>query len=315
MTTAKTPIHQWTDGGDRVLILKWVEDDLTSYGGFKWPEQGPVRPTKCGTDTNCESGGLFGWPWGLHLGDGKRVDFNKKWIVFSADPSQVIDCGGKVKVAAENPEDVDCVVEYCGTYQGALMRVLASQSRWITYFAEGAATASGDYGAATASGAHGAATASGYSGAATASGAHGAATASGGRGAATAAGAHGAATASGDYGAATASGIHGAATASGTRGAATTSGIHGAATASGTRGAATASGAHGAAVITGEYSTLTVSECATGLATCKRFYWNQRKGAIVFHRWQGGYRVLVSDNDDLTVKVDCGEIVDEWGSN
>ena len=32
-----TPLHQWTNGGTEVLILKCVEKDGTSYGGFKWP--------------------------------------------------------------------------------------------------------------------------------------------------------------------------------------------------------------------------------------------------------------------------------------
>jgi hypothetical protein len=73
----------------------------------------------------------------------------------------------------------------------------------------GAATASGNSGAATASGYYGAATASGNSGAATASGYFGAATASGNSGAATASGYSGAATASGNSGAATASGNSG----------------------------------------------------------------------------------------------------------
>jgi hypothetical protein len=64
----------------------------------------------------------------------------------------------------------------------------------------GLATASGNSGAATASGYRGAATASGNSGAATASGYRGAATASGNSGAATASGQHSTAMASGFYG-------------------------------------------------------------------------------------------------------------------
>jgi hypothetical protein len=141
------------------------------------------------------------------------------------------------------------------TREIGLSDLVAEAVKWvIDRSCQEGLTASGYQGAATASGLHGAATASGYQGAATASGLHGAATASGDWGAATASGYQGAATASGDRGAATASGDLGAATASGDLGAATASGYQGAATASGDRGAATASGLHGAATASGESS-------------------------------------------------------------
>ncbi len=35
--TAITPAHQWTNGGDRVRLLKCVLADGGAYGGFKWP--------------------------------------------------------------------------------------------------------------------------------------------------------------------------------------------------------------------------------------------------------------------------------------
>jgi len=113
----------------------------------------------------------------------------------------------------------------------AAVKWVFDRAKWpegpVATEANGGATASGDQGAATASGRWGAATASGDQGAATASGRWGAATASGYQGAATASGYQGAATASGDQGAATASGYQGAATASGDQGAATASGYQG----------------------------------------------------------------------------------------
>lgn len=35
-TTETPPIHQWTNSGDRVLIVKQVAPDGSSHGGFKW---------------------------------------------------------------------------------------------------------------------------------------------------------------------------------------------------------------------------------------------------------------------------------------
>ncbi|SFH98378.1 hypothetical protein [Planctomicrobium piriforme] len=311
-----TPRHQWTNGGDKVLILKVVNNDLTSHGGFVWPKSGPVRPAKFSREPDCSSGGLFGWAWGFGLGEGKFPDFGATWIVFAAHPDDVIDLGDKVK-AVPNDEACRCPeVVFCGAYSEALKLTIPGHVAWVKMAASGAATASGASGAATASGDRGAATASGDRGAATASGDRGAATASGDSGAATASGASGAATASGDRGAATASGDSGAATASGYSGAATASGDSGAATASGYRGAATASGDRGAAVITGECSTIEVS--ATGLAcvTSERFAWRVRPGAVLCCRFGDKVALMksadVSVKDGEIVKVQRCEIVSEW---
>lgn len=62
-----TPIHKWTDGGDRVLIVKCVEKGGVGYGGFQWPKSGKVQPANCSTKPDCDSGGLFGWAWGLNI--------------------------------------------------------------------------------------------------------------------------------------------------------------------------------------------------------------------------------------------------------
>ncbi len=80
------------------------------------------------------------------------------------------------------------------------------------------------------------------------------ASATGDRGAASATGYQGAASATGDQGAASATGYQGAASATGTRGAASATGDQGAASATGTRGAASATGDQGAASATGKAS-------------------------------------------------------------
>jgi hypothetical protein len=111
----------------------------------------------------------------------------------------------------------------------------------------GAASATGDRGAASATGDRGAASATGVCGAASATGDRGAASATGVCGAASATGVCGAASATGDRGAASATGVCGAASATGDRGAASATGDRGAASATGDRGAASATGKHSVA--------------------------------------------------------------------
>ncbi len=114
--------------------------------------------------------------------------------------------------------------------------------------------ATGYRGAASATGDRGAAAATGYLGAASATGFQGAASASGELGAASATGYRGAASATGELGAASATGYQGAASATGNQGAASATGYQGAASATGNQGAASATGELGAASATGEHS-------------------------------------------------------------
>ncbi len=117
---------------------------------------------------------------------------------------------------------------------------------------QGAASATGYQGAASATGNQGAASATGYQGAASATGNQGAASATGYQGAASATGIRGAASATGDCGAASATSNCGAASATGIRGAASATGYQGAASATGDLGAASATGYQGAASATGD---------------------------------------------------------------
>jgi hypothetical protein len=276
-----TPIHQWTHDGDEVLIVKCVQPGGESSRGFVWPKSGEVTTPNWSTEPNCESGGLFGWPWGLNIGGGKEPDYQGDWIVFAADPASVVDLDDKAK-AGPTAE-----VVFYGHWSEALRFTQAGRDAWLEHrFAAAraqAATARGKKvsdevrGAATASGDRGAATASGYSGAATASG------------------------------------YSGAATASGDRGAATASGYSGAATASGYSGAATASGDRGAAVCTGELATIEVSgQGGAGLVTADEFYWIIRRGAVLLHRWPDGHALLLAGEhaDGTKVRVVRGEIVE-----
>ena len=68
------PIHQWTDEDGYVRIVKCVNRDGTSHGGFVWPKSGPVTNPHWSRDPTCDSGGLFGWAWGMGIEDGIQAD-------------------------------------------------------------------------------------------------------------------------------------------------------------------------------------------------------------------------------------------------
>ena len=124
--------------------------------------------------------------------------------------------------------------------------------------------------------------ATGDQGAASATGYRGAASATGDQGAASATGYLGAASATGDQGAASATGYLGAASATGDRGAASATGDQGAASATGDQGAASATGYLGAASATGKSGIALAAGCeckakgALGCAICciERGRWN-----------------------------------------
>jgi len=212
----------------KTYVLRTCDADMRSYGGFRWPESGPVEAPDWSPESSCGDG-LHGLRMGQGAGALLSWEADAKWLVVEVLAADVVDLGGKVKFPRGN-------VVFCGDQRGA------------TDFL-GALGAVDIIGATVVAGNHGTATA-GYRGTATA-GDFGTATA-GDRGTATAgalgtatAGALGTATAgysgtaiAGYLGTATAAGDHGTAIA-GYRGTATAAGNHGTATA-GYRGTATA---------------------------------------------------------------------------
>ena len=144
ITSDVIPYHRWTHDCDKVRILKCVGADRKGYNGFQWPESGLVAPETWSEEPTCQSGGLFGWAWGLAFGDGKDPDYQTNlWIVFEADPADVVLIeGGKVKARCGD-------VVFCGRLGDAMSRfILAGQMGWCFYASSGAASNSGDRGAA-----------------------------------------------------------------------------------------------------------------------------------------------------------------------
>jgi hypothetical protein len=165
-----------------VLVLRTVSAGLTSWGGFQWPESGPVACEDWDPQPVC-GGGLHGLLHGA--GNGRLLDWAEgtKWQVVEVEASLVVEIDGGEKVKFPRG-----VVVFTGDRKGAT-ELVASRAPAGTPIVGGTATA-GDGGTATA----------GYGGTATA-GARGTATA--GDGGTATAGDGGTATA-GDGGTATA---------------------------------------------------------------------------------------------------------------
>jgi hypothetical protein len=241
-------IHQWTNGGDRVFIVKIVGKDGKTRNGFQWPLTigETVRPDTFSPDKTCSSGGLFGWPWGLHLGDGKEVNSTGLWLVFSSKPENVIGNveGSKCKAR-------EARIEFVGAQAEAMRFTMAGRLAWIQERSSGSASATGGNGSASATGYSGSASATGVSGSASATGDRGSASATGGNGSASATGDNGSASATGDRGSASATGYSGSASATGDSGSASATGDSGSASATGDSGSASATGDNSIAFTTG----------------------------------------------------------------
>ena len=146
--------HEYTHTGDRVLIVKCLNRDGTGYGGFKWPKQGPVENKHWSREPNCESGGLFGWPWGIGISDGKDPDALAPWLVFSAKPENVIgeiEKGQKCKAVPGKDGDLPVVVYY-GTQSGAMAFTMTGRCGWIEKASGGSASQTGYGGSASQTG-------------------------------------------------------------------------------------------------------------------------------------------------------------------
>ena len=176
--TALEQAHQWTYDGKEVLILKCVNADGTSYGGFSWPLKArrKVQPKKWTATATCGDG-LHGWAWGFGLGDGKDPDWSGKWIVFGAKPVDVIgnlEGGTKCKARAG-------VVRFAGDWNAAMQFILAGQMALVAHITKqatdnhtagpnSASSATGYRSASSATGPNSASSATGYRSASSATG-------------------------------------------------------------------------------------------------------------------------------------------------
>ena len=122
----------WTDGGDRVLILRRCAPDGSSSRGFVWPEKGQLEAPDWTRNGQCGNG-LHGWPWGMGLGEGSDYDIiGDRWIVFTALPDDIdaeLERGWKCK--ARRGE-----VVFCGAFAAAWAMINSGRHRLIEAMAK-----------------------------------------------------------------------------------------------------------------------------------------------------------------------------------
>ena len=127
---------------DRILFIRTCKADGSAYNGFRWTLKvgAEVRPEKWSPEPECGNG-LHGLKWGV--GDGSLLDWDADavWIVFSADPADVVDLNGKSKVRVAR-------VEFVGDRLASTSYIIANGADAATCVG-GTATA-GDRGTATA---------------------------------------------------------------------------------------------------------------------------------------------------------------------
>jgi len=91
-----------TDRGcaaDKVLVVRTCCADMTAYGGFRWPESGPVMCPDWDPQPDC-GGGLHGLAWGV--GEGSLLDWSDdaRWLLVEAPAEGLVDLRGKIKFPA-----------------------------------------------------------------------------------------------------------------------------------------------------------------------------------------------------------------------
>jgi len=79
-----------------VLVLRTCNAGLTSHGGFKWPESGPVAAPDWSPVPECGSG-LHGFLWGEGDGTLAKWGTDAKWLVVRVLAAEVVNLDGKVK--------------------------------------------------------------------------------------------------------------------------------------------------------------------------------------------------------------------------
>ena len=79
-----------------VYVLRTCKADMTSYGGFRWPESGPVEAPDWDASPQC-GGGLHGFLNGE--GDGSLASWaaDAKWLVVRVAEDLIVQLDGKVK--------------------------------------------------------------------------------------------------------------------------------------------------------------------------------------------------------------------------
>ncbi len=93
------------------LVLRTCNGEMRGYGGFQWPDEGPVSAPDFEPNAECGHG-LHGLLWGE--GDGSLLNWDPTafWLVLEVETSTIIQLDGKVKFPS-------CIVVHKGTQLSA----------------------------------------------------------------------------------------------------------------------------------------------------------------------------------------------------
>ena len=118
---SKKPVEKpYTRPENRALALRTCNADLTSHGGFQWPESGHVEAPDWNEKPAC-GGGLHGLLWGEGSGSYLSWEESAKWLLVEVDPALVVWIGGdKVKFPRGK-------VVFCGD-RGAALEFLSANT-------------------------------------------------------------------------------------------------------------------------------------------------------------------------------------------
>ena len=139
---------------ETAFVLRTCSADLTSHGGFQWPDKigAVVEAPDWKKDNKCGHG-LHGWLFGQgdHGCSSTVGDADAKWLVVEVDLSDLIALGGKVKFPR-------CTIRHIGDRASATQFLIANEPRAAGVAVIGATLQAGDkelcqvgaYGTATA---------------------------------------------------------------------------------------------------------------------------------------------------------------------
>ncbi|HIB3295997.1 TPA: hypothetical protein ACWV9D_003301 [Pseudomonas aeruginosa] len=139
---------------ETALVLRTCSADLTSHGGFQWPDKigAVVEAPDWKKDNRCGHG-LHGWLFGQgdHDCSGTVGDADAKWLVVEVVLADLIALGGKVKFPR-------CTIRHIGDRASATQFLIANEPRSAGVAVIGATLQAGDkelcqvgaYGTATA---------------------------------------------------------------------------------------------------------------------------------------------------------------------
>ena len=153
------PMNNYTLPQGKALVLRTCKADMSSYGGFMWPESGNVEAPDWQNDKNCGHG-LHGWLWAVGDFKMKADGHDRKWLVVEVDSLTIVDLSGKVKFPKGN------VILCTDRWHDAFALIQKHNAQAFKYEKvatgySGHASATGDSGHASATGSYGHASATG----------------------------------------------------------------------------------------------------------------------------------------------------------